>query len=52
MEQIKEWFINIPENFKNFIIDNSSNPLLWICLFFLGLIVFYFTYNALTKNKQ
>jgi len=51
MEQIKEWIINIPENLKEFIIDNNSNPILWIGLFFLGLAVFSFTYRALTKNK-
>ena len=51
MESIKETIVNIPENFKNFIIDNSSNPVLWICLFFGGVIVFFLTYNALNKNK-
>lgn len=51
MEQIKEFIINIPENFKSFIIDNNTNPLLWIGLFFIGILVFFLTYNALNKNK-
>lgn len=51
MEQIKNWIVSAPENFKNFIIENSRNPILWIALFFIGILVFAFTYNALNKNK-
>ena len=51
MQKIIDWIVNIPENFKNFIIDNSRNVLLWICLFFGGILVFFLTYNALNKNK-
>lgn len=51
MENIKEWIINLPENFKDFIVDNNSNPILWIGLFFGGILLFVFTYNALNKNK-
>lgn len=51
MEQIKDFIVNAPENFKNFIIENSSNPVLWISLFFGGLLLFFFTYNALNKQK-
>ena len=51
MEQIKEFIVNAPENFKNFIIENSRNPILWIALFFGGLLVFFLTFNALNKNK-
>ncbi len=51
MLTIKETITNIPENFKNFIIENNTNPLLWICLFFGGVLIFFLTYNALNKNK-
>lgn len=39
------------ENFQAWIIENGRNPVLWIGLFMLGLLVFTFTYNALNKNK-
>lgn len=51
MDKIVEWVNNGAESFKNFIIDNNTNPVLWIALFFLGVLVFYLTYNALNKNK-
>ena len=48
---MKDFITSIPENFKNFIIDNSHNAILWICLFFGGILIFFLTYNALNKNK-
>jgi len=36
-------------SFKDWIIDNSGNPLLWIGLFFLGIFIFLITYRALNK---
>ena len=51
MEYILKGISDIPENFKGFILENSDNAILWICLFFGGLIVFWLTYNALNKNK-
>lgn len=41
----------LSEKFKGWIIENGANPLLWSGLFLLGLVVFWFTYNALQKNK-
>lgn len=41
----------ISENFKGWMVANESNPLLWIGLFFGGILVFWFTYNSLSKNK-
>mgnify|MGYP000132255051 FL=1 len=52
MSEVLEWIKNLPENFKDFIIDNGRNPILWILLFFTGMLVFFLTYNALNKNKQ
>lgn len=40
----------ISNNFKEWIIDNSTNPLLWIGLFFLGILVFVITFRALNKQ--
>lgn len=46
MEQINQF----TENFKEWMIAHGSNPLLWICLFFGGVLIFYFTYHALHKH--
>lgn len=51
MSKIIEVIQNAAESFKDFIIDNSTNPLLWIVLFFAGILLFVFTFNALNKNK-
>lgn len=48
---MKEWIENVAGSFKDFIINNSENPVLWICLFFGGILIFWATYNALNKNK-
>lgn len=48
---MREWLENISNSFKDFIIDNNTNPVLWIALFFVGILLFYFTYNALNKRK-
>lgn len=39
------------DNARNWIIEHQSEPALWIGLFFLGLLVFFVTYNALQKEK-
>lgn len=39
------------EQLKDFVIKNQSNPLMWAAYFLAGLCVFYFTYNALQKEK-
>lgn len=41
----------VAENFKEWIIEHSSNPLLWVGLFLLGLLIFAITYKALQKEK-
>ena len=39
----------VADSFKEWIIDNSTNPLLYIGLFFLGIFVFTVTYRSLNK---
>lgn len=46
-----KWLENVSENFKDWIIENGNNPVLWVGLFFLGLFIFIITYKALNKNK-
>lgn len=38
------------DSFKEWIIANSMNPLLWVGLFFLGIFIFVATYRALHKD--
>ena len=43
---------DIFNNFQDWIIENQSNPLLWIGLLVAGMAVFFLTYNALQKEKS
>ncbi|MDD3452941.1 MAG: hypothetical protein PHN42_01520 [Bacilli bacterium] len=38
-------------NFQDWIIKNGDNPLFWLALFFIGLIIGSFTISALNKDK-
>lgn len=38
------------ERFQDWIVANGSNPILWIGLFFGGVLLFFITYNALHKD--
>ncbi len=40
----------VAKDFQGWIIENGNNPVLWVGLFFLGLLIFYITYNALHKD--
>ena len=40
----------LSDTFKQFILDNQSNPVLWIGIVVLGVALFGFTYSALSKN--
>ena len=46
IETLEEWI----QPFKDFIIKNHGNPILWGGLILLGLAVFTIVYNALNKN--
>lgn len=46
METLEKW----SEILKDFIIDNQSNPALWIGIVIIGLAIFGFVYNSLSKN--
>lgn len=38
------------KDIQNFLINEGRNPILWIGLFVLGLVVFFLTYSALHKD--
>ena len=46
METLEGWV----ETFRNFIIDHHSNPVLWVGIIGIGIALFGFVYNSLSKN--
>ncbi len=46
MDTLNDWI----QPLKNFIIENHTNPVLWISLVLLGLVIFGFTYNSLSSK--
>ena len=49
---ILDTFEKLGDGFKNFLIDADRNPVVWIGLFLLGLVIFFLTYNALHKDYE
>lgn len=41
---------NAASEFKEFIVENGNNPILWIVLFFAGILIFWTTYNSLHRD--
>lgn len=46
MEMLEEW----GDMLKDFVTRNHSNPVLWIGIIVIGLTLFGFVYNSLSKN--
>jgi len=40
----------IGEGVKNFFLDNGRNPILWIGIIIIGLVLFEFVYKKLSKD--
>ena len=40
----------VADNVKYWIIEHSTSPILWVGLFFLGILIFATTYRALHKD--
>ncbi len=38
------------EPFKDFMMENHNNPIVWMAIFLIGLVVFGLTYNALHRD--
>lgn len=41
----------LADNFKEWIIRNSGNPIFYVTLFFIGIFIFVITYRALNKQR-
>lgn len=50
IENFVEWGEEFVKPFKNFIQANYSNPILMVVLFGAGVFLFFWTYDAFTKN--
>ena len=46
IDKLNEWV----EPFKNFIMKNHGNPLMWLVFFLIGLAVFAIAFSALHRN--
>lgn len=46
MDTLKEW----ADKLRDWTISNTNNPLFWLIAFVLGIAIFKFTYDALSKN--
>lgn len=49
-EPIVTWFNEFFEPVKEFFVNNSRNPFLWVGIIVLGLLVFEIVYKALNKD--
>lgn len=47
---IWESFMNFLGDVKEFFIENSRNPFLWVSIILLGLLVFELTFRSLHKD--
>lgn len=45
-----DWFYEVTQPVKDFVLANSRNPFLWVGIILLGLLVFELTYKALNKD--
>ena len=39
------------EKFKDWVVEHYNNPIVWVCFFLIGLLVFQMTFSALQKEK-
>lgn len=47
---INTWFNDITSDIKAFFIDNCRNPILWIAIIVIGLLIFEAVYKALHRD--
>lgn len=50
IESFFKWFVNLFEPLFDLIDDNHDNPILWISLLVIGLVLGKITYNILNKK--
>lgn len=47
---INNWFNDITKSFKDFFIENSRNPFLWVGIILIGLLIFEWVYKSLHRD--
>lgn len=48
IDKINEWV----EPFRNWVIANHSNPVMWLGFILIGILIFSITFGALHKNGE
>ncbi len=47
---INNWFNDITGNIKDFFLENSHNPILWIAIIIIALLIFEWVYRSLHRD--
>ncbi len=47
---INTWFNDITSDIKEFFIENCRNPILWIAIIVIGLLIFEWVYKSLHRD--
>ena len=48
--EIGDFFVELGEDIKDFFLEHSRNPFLWIAIIIVGLLIFEFVYKTLNKE--
>ena len=48
--EIGDFFVELGEDIKDFFLEHSRNPFLWIAIIVVGMIIFELVYKALHKD--
>lgn len=48
--QIGDFFTDLAKNIKDFFVENSRNPFLWVGIIIIGLLIFEYVYKSLHKD--
>ncbi|MDD2518580.1 MAG: hypothetical protein PHI05_01545 [Bacilli bacterium] len=50
-EKLYKWLEKVIEPLREFIFEHHNNPVFWIVIFVVAILLFWFTYDALRKEK-
>ena len=49
-KSVNSWFVEFTKNIKDFFVENSRNPFLWVGIILIGLLIFETVYKALHRD--
>lgn len=50
LSPIQKWFSEVTKPIKDFVLENTRNPFLWVGIIVIGLLVFELVYKSLNKK--